>query len=99
LRHIRKAFHPREPAGGRCGTRNDGSLGGPDSLVLGHRLKAATVGAPNVPCSRQPADETVLHELSASLVEIDGELGAIDGDDAPRAEFYVKYSHAGFEGG
>ena len=74
--------------------RNDGPGGGPDSLVLGHRQR------PHRPArSRQPADETVLHELSASLVEIDGEFDAIDGDDAPRAEFYVKYSHAGLEGG
>jgi hypothetical protein len=29
LRHIRKAFHPRGPAGGRCGTRNDGARNAP----------------------------------------------------------------------
>ncbi len=27
LRHIRKAFHPRRPAGDRCGTRNDAVSG------------------------------------------------------------------------
>jgi hypothetical protein len=41
LRHIRKAFHPRGPAGGRCGTRNDGP--GIGSFVSACRLRCLTL--------------------------------------------------------
>ena len=46
LRHIRKVFHPRRgPAGGRCGTRNDGQ-------GIGSLVSACRLGSPLGPTKR-----------------------------------------------
>jgi hypothetical protein len=44
-------------------------------------------------------DKTVHDQFSASLVEIDGQLGAVDGDNFARAKFAVHHPRSGSEDG
>jgi hypothetical protein len=47
----------------------------------------------------RPLDETIHHALLARLVELDGELVAVDGGDVAVAEFLVEDAVAEREGG
>src|SRR5208282_4023842 len=46
------------------------------------------------PASITPLDKGIEHQFAASLVEVDGELGAIDSRDGSGAEFDVEYPRA-----
>ena len=61
------------------------------SHELSESLAPETSLAPRRPLSLCGGDKTVHHQLSARLVEVDGQLGAIDGDNLAGAEFAVNH--------